>query len=113
MRASLALVSLALAQTTFGLYIKDRQADVSLDELIKAKGKEYCGVATDKGLLTANTNAAIIQANFGQVTPENSMKWESIQRTLTRFVGNQYQHLTVPRLQPRGEASLGIMPIIW
>lgn len=80
MRATLALLSLALAQTTFGLYLKERQADVSLDELIKAKGKEYCGVATDRGLLTANTNAAIIQANFGQVTPENSMKWESIHR---------------------------------
>ncbi|KAL1953814.1 hypothetical protein VTO42DRAFT_2141 [Malbranchea cinnamomea] len=85
MRISLVLLSLVLSQATLGLYLKDRQAEVSLDELIKAKGKEYCGVATDRRLLTSNTNAQIIQANFGQVTPENSMKWESIQPSQGNF----------------------------
>ncbi|KAK0707797.1 glycoside hydrolase family 10 protein [Lasiosphaeris hirsuta] len=55
-----------------------RQATQSIDKLIKAKGKLYFGTCTDQNRLTAGKNAAIIEANFGQVTPENSMKWESI-----------------------------------
>ncbi|KAL2134933.1 hypothetical protein VTI74DRAFT_10340 [Chaetomium olivicolor] len=55
-----------------------RQAAQSIDKLFKAKGKEYFGTCTDQGRLTSGKNAAIIDANFGQVTPENSMKWESI-----------------------------------
>lgn len=45
--------------------------DCSLDAVFKAKGKKYIGVATDKGRLTTGDNAAIIKADFGQVTPEN------------------------------------------
>ena len=45
--------------------------DCSLDAVFKAKGKKYIGVATDKGRLTAGDNAAIIKADFGQVTAEN------------------------------------------
>jgi len=56
-----------------------RQATQSIDTLIKAKGKLYYGSCTDQRLLTTGKNAAILKANFGQVTPENSMKWESLQ----------------------------------
>lgn len=58
--------------------VETRQASQSVDKLFKAKGKEYFGSCTDQGRLTAGKNAAIIEANFGQVTPENSMKWESL-----------------------------------
>nr|AYP00030.1 GH10 family xylanase [Thermoascus crustaceus] len=54
-----------------------RQAAASINDLIKTHGKLYFGVATDENRLTANTNAAIIRADFGQVTPENSMKWDA------------------------------------
>lgn len=46
-------------------------ADCSLDAAFKAHGKKYIGVATDQGRLAAGDNAQIIEANFGQVTPEN------------------------------------------
>ncbi|KAM0418823.1 hypothetical protein ACHAPT_012264 [Fusarium lateritium] len=59
--------------------LEDRQASSSIDALFKNKGKVYFGTATDRGLLTSDKNAAIIQANFGQVTPENSMKWDALQ----------------------------------
>lgn len=76
---SFALFSLALIHAVSGLTIKERQAEVSLDELVEAKGKEYFGTCADEGTLSNEKNAAIIPANFGQVTPENSMKWESLQ----------------------------------
>lgn len=57
--------------------IIERQAANSIDAGMKSKGKLYWGTATDQNRLTAGSNAKIIQANFGQVTPENSMKWDT------------------------------------
>lgn len=47
-------------------------ASCSINDAFIAKGKKYIGVAADSGTLSDTTNAAIIKANFGQVTPENS-----------------------------------------
>lgn len=49
----------------------------SLDAKIKAQGREYFGTCTDKNTLSDPAYEAIVIAEYGQVTPENSMKWES------------------------------------
>lgn len=53
-------------------------------------GKKYFGLATDQGLLSSGNNAAVIKANFGQVTPENSMKWDAIEGIDIHIVLEEY-----------------------
>jgi endo-1,4-beta-xylanase len=60
-------------------------AKCSIDAAFKAKGKKYIGVATDQGLLTRSVNAQLLIDNFGQVTPENSMKWDATEGTQNQF----------------------------
>jgi endo-1,4-beta-xylanase len=64
-----------------------------LDERFKAKGKKYFGVATDQGLLQKGQNAKIIIDNFGQVSPENSMKWDATEGTQNQFTLNTASYL--------------------
>lgn len=52
-------------------FLDERQAAQSIDAAMKAKGRKYFGTCTDPNRLNAGSNAAIIKANFGQVTPEN------------------------------------------
>jgi len=75
--------------------IEPRQAEQSIDKLIKAKGKLYFGAATDQGLLTRSgaKNAAIIEKNFGQVSPENSMKWQSLNSAKGSYNWGQADYL--------------------
>jgi len=72
------LLSLALLSLTTALLTK-RQAETSLHRLFVARGKQYLGTITDQRLLLSDVNAAIITANFGQLTNENSLKWESVE----------------------------------
>ncbi|KAJ3508764.1 hypothetical protein NLJ89_g5571 [Agrocybe chaxingu] len=44
-----------------------------------AKGKQFWGSCADSALLNKPSNVAILRSDFGQVTPENSMKWDSLQ----------------------------------
>ncbi|PKS05627.1 hypothetical protein jhhlp_008146 [Lomentospora prolificans] len=91
--------------------ITERQASVSLDQLWRNKGKVYFGVATDQRLLQTGKNAAIIKANFGQVTPENSMKWDALQPNQGQwnFAGADY---LVNWAQQNGQSIRG-HTLIW
>jgi endo-1,4-beta-xylanase len=73
--------------------LNERQSSTSIDALMKAKGKLYAGTCADKGRLSTGKTASIIQADFGQVTPENSMKWESTEKSNGTFTLDDAQYL--------------------
>ncbi|RYP63805.1 hypothetical protein DL771_009088 [Monosporascus sp. 5C6A] len=88
-----ALLLLLGPLTAWAAPVEERQAAKSIDTLIKAKGKAYFGTCTDQRLLTSGRSAAIIQQNFGQVTPENSMKWDQIEPQRGQFTWGQADYL--------------------
>lgn len=57
----------------------------SINDLFVAKGKKYYGTITDPGLLSSTQNAEVIKSYFGQLTPENSMKWDATEGTRGQF----------------------------
>ncbi|KAF2646633.1 endo-beta-1,4 xylanase [Massarina eburnea CBS 473.64] len=65
--------------------IEERQAEKSIHDAMVAKGKKYFGTCTDPNRLNTGSNSAIIKANFGQITPENSMKWDSTESSKGTF----------------------------
>ncbi|PGH10549.1 hypothetical protein AJ80_07495 [Polytolypa hystricis UAMH7299] len=79
----LAVPLTALAFPTTSL--STRQELESLHDKYVAAGKQYFGTIADEALLADEQNVGIIQQVFGQLTAENSMKWESIQPTLGGF----------------------------
>ncbi|KAF2142694.1 glycoside hydrolase family 10 protein [Aplosporella prunicola CBS 121167] len=65
----------------------------SIDAKFKAHGKKYFGLASDQGHLSDSTYAGVVNANFGQLTPENSMKWGSVEATRNSFSWTQADYL--------------------
>ncbi|KAF2664205.1 endo-1,4-beta-xylanase-like protein [Microthyrium microscopicum] len=74
-------VALPLLQAVLAVPTPEAAAAPSgLDAMMKAKGKKYFGTCSDRGKLAITKNAETIIADFGALTPENSMKWESVER---------------------------------
>jgi endo-1,4-beta-xylanase len=56
----------------------------TLDGKMRGKGR-YFGTCSDSGLLSGSQHSNILKTEFGQLTPENSMKWESIEPSQNSF----------------------------
>ncbi|CAF3541888.1 unnamed protein product [Fusarium graminearum] len=56
-----------------------------LDAKIRAKGKIYFGTEIDHYHLSNNPLINIVKKDFGQVTNENSMKWDAIEPSRGQF----------------------------
>ncbi|KAL2864233.1 endo-1,4-beta-xylanase [Aspergillus lucknowensis] len=73
-----------LASTASAGVISARQA-ASINDAFVAAGKLYYGNIADSNTLGIAENEAILTADFGQVTPENSMKWDATEPTQGQF----------------------------
>ncbi|KAF4604199.1 hypothetical protein EYR38_004621 [Pleurotus pulmonarius] len=60
-------------------------AGSGLDGKFKAKGKKFWGSCADANTLNIAANVAVLKSDFGQVTPENSMKWDATENTRNTF----------------------------
>ncbi|KAF9009452.1 glycoside hydrolase superfamily [Cyathus striatus] len=56
-----------------------------LDAKFKAKGKKFWGSCADPGTLNKSGSVARLKSDFGQVTPENSMKWDATESSRNSF----------------------------
>ncbi|KAL4895627.1 glycoside hydrolase superfamily [Aspergillus ambiguus] len=76
-----------LASTTVSAFsvLGRRQNATGLNAAFVADGKTYWGTCADEGTLSESQNVAVIKANFGQVTPENSMKWDATEPSQGSF----------------------------
>lgn len=68
------LLPLLAASAVFASAIEKR-APASIDAAFKAHGKDYWGTCGDSNTLNIQQNGDIVKADFGQITPENAMKW--------------------------------------
>ncbi|KAG8894326.1 hypothetical protein FRC00_009090, partial [Tulasnella sp. 408] len=57
----------------------------SIDTKIKARGKQYFGTAADQNTLSVFQIDAIVKSVFGQLTPENSIKWDATEKSQNSF----------------------------
>ena len=62
------------------------RAASTLNAGMVARGKQYFGACADSYTLKVSANADILKNDFGQVTPENSMKWTAIERKFLSYV---------------------------
>ncbi|KAK8058083.1 glycoside hydrolase superfamily [Apiospora phragmitis] len=60
-------------------------AGSGIDALFKAKGKQYFGTSADSGSLSISQLEKLVESDFGELTPENSMKWDAIEPRQGQF----------------------------
>ena len=75
-----ALASGTLFASLASSAVISRQAAASINDAFVAHGKKYFGTCSDQALLQNAQNEPIVRADFGQLTPENSMKWDALER---------------------------------
>jgi len=63
-----------ITTTTTSGAARSTNSGTGLNGKLVGKGKRYWGTCADPGTLSNSQNAAIIRSDFGQLTPENSMK---------------------------------------
>jgi len=63
---------------------KRARSEKSIDAVFKSIGKQYFGTCADQNRLSG-TNADVLLADFGQVTPENSGKWDTTEPQQGKF----------------------------
>jgi len=56
-----------------------------LDAKFKAKGKVFFGTCSDQNRFSNAQDSQVTIANFGGLTPENSMKWDATENTRGQF----------------------------
>jgi endo-1,4-beta-xylanase len=80
------LATLALAIPATSPNLQSRQASSgSVNTLFQSLGKTYFGTITDPNLLSNTQDTNVIKADFGALTPENSMKWDAIEPSQNNF----------------------------
>ncbi|KAI0468748.1 family 10 xylanase [Xylaria cf. heliscus] len=93
MKSALLLLLAPILALAAPAELSERQATDSINKLIQAKGKKYYGSCADQSRLSTGKSAAVIQADFGQVTPENSMKWDATESSRGNFNFAQADYL--------------------
>lgn len=85
--STVSLLSLAAGSTLAAPRHFRRQTEGGLNTAAKAYGKLYFGSATDNNELTDTEYKAILSDSneFGQITPGNAMKWDTIEPTRGTF----------------------------
>lgn len=80
-----------------------------LNNKFKAKGKLYFGTEIDHYHLNNNPLINIVKSDFGQVTNENSLKWDAIER-MHLFPQRRNEHVLIPE-QQAATRSLSATPM--
>ena len=86
-KSSIALLSLVTSGTIATPSNTRRQAEQGLNTAAKAFGKLYFGTATDNNEITDSEYLPILSdtSEFGQITPGNALKWDTIEPSRGTF----------------------------